>query len=566
MPESRYWERQHIITVVPRMAGDPTQPQPQSWRSESADYRQWYVVAGGGASALRMTPGLTVGEWESGALALNDPDPRNQWIEFVLADDGEPWATVVTRDRSLRVAGSTVPRHPLGVGATVRLPNNTLYISHDTRMPPLSETVVEVVHRDIPERVQDIVGPGLEEALAAVREPRAARAAVEYPESAAAPAGGDARPAPEIDRRERDDWSDHAATMTEPRRPRAAAPRRPVAVMAGALALGAATLAGLVAVLVSMDGRDTGRVGTVDSVALDTPPVVAPARPRVPADARGDAAPEPADPAAAPADRGLPETPPARPTDAPSGAVDTPPSTEPTDPIGQQPTQVARRPRTEADGPAPSVTPPAEPRVTSPVESTDAPVEQPTAPAEPSVAQTPGTSRTPSPAADREPTIDPPPVTANQPQTPDQPPPAAEPEPANQPDPAVVAELQEVGLTARAVATELALRRDLVAADLAVAQDRLVDPPEDSALALYNRVLAVDPGSPEAISGLQTVRQALINRALAQLAGAELDDARRTLQAAADAGADPRLLADLRREVDFRQQQIDPSAGGRGAP
>jgi hypothetical protein len=44
----------------------------------------------------------------------------------------------------------------------------------------------------------------------------------------------------------------------------------------------------------------------------------------------------------------------------------------------------------------------------------------------------------------------------------------------------------------------------------------------------------------------------LINRALAQLAGGELDDARRTLQAAADAGVDLELIADLRNEVDSR--------------
>jgi hypothetical protein len=49
----------------------------------------------------------------------------------------------------------------------------------------------------------------------------------------------------------------------------------------------------------------------------------------------------------------------------------------------------------------------------------------------------------------------------------------------------------------------------------------------------------------------------LINRALAQLAGDDLDDARRTLQSAADAGADPRLIADLRDEVDYRQGLID---------
>jgi hypothetical protein len=70
--------------------------------------------------------------------------------------------------------------------------------------------------------------------------------------------------------------------------------------------------------------------------------------------------------------------------------------------------------------------------------------------------------------------------------------------------------------------------------------------------ALRIRVLTQDPGSPEATSGLQSVREELINRALAQLAGGELDDARRTLQSAADAGVDLELIADLRNEVDSR--------------
>jgi TonB family protein len=53
----------------------------------------------------------------------------------------------------------------------------------------------------------------------------------------------------------------------------------------------------------------------------------------------------------------------------------------------------------------------------------------------------------------------------------------------------------------------------------------------------------------------------LINRALAQLAGDALDDARDSLQAAEDAGANPLLVADLRREVDSRQRLISTRAG-----
>src|SRR5690606_9303972 len=98
-----------------RMAGETTQTGAQARQSEAV-FHEWYVVTGGGASAFRMTPGLTVGESESGTLALNDREPAHQWVEFVLAEDGEPWAMIVTRDKSLRVEGTTCLRYPLGVG------------------------------------------------------------------------------------------------------------------------------------------------------------------------------------------------------------------------------------------------------------------------------------------------------------------------------------------------------------------------------------------------------------------------------------------------------------------
>ena len=129
-----------------------------------------------------------------------------------------------------------------------------------------------------------------------------------------------------------------------------------------------------------------------------------------------------------------------------------------------------------------------------------------------------------------------------------------------------VAEPAEISESAQALAAEQARQRSLVAADRALAQDRLMIPPEASAYTLYNRVLALDPESPEARRGLQSVRQGLINRALAQLAGDALEDARATLQAAADAGANPLLVADLRREVDYRQQLINARDGARRAP
>ncbi len=138
---------------------------------------------------------------------------------------------------------------------------------------------------------------------------------------------------------------------------------------------------------------------------------------------------------------------------------------------------------------------------------------------------------------------------------------AANPAPPSPPNPALVSELERIGVGARALAQRLTILRDLHAAHLALTQGQLTAPPEHNASALYKQVLALDPYSAEAKSGLQSVRQALINRALAQLAGGALIDAGSTLQDAEDAGANPELVADLRNEIDYRQRLVDARAG-----
>jgi hypothetical protein len=115
---------------------------------------------------------------------------------------------------------------------------------------------------------------------------------------------------------------------------------------------------------------------------------------------------------------------------------------------------------------------------------------------------------------------------------------------------------QSVAAT-RTQASEVARRRALSAADRALEQGRLTTPPEANAYTLYNRVLALDPESQEARNGLKSVREKLINRALAELAGNALDDARRSLESAAEIGADPSLVANLQNEVAYRQQLIN---------
>lgn len=501
------------------MAGDPTHSQAQTRRSAPAAFAEWYVVTRSGASAFRITPGLTVGETDTGALALNDPKAGHQWVEFVLADYGEPLANIVTRDKSLRVGDSTCLRHPLQAGATLKLPNNTLHISRDISTSPTTGTVVEVVHREIPEPLQNLMGPAWEE------DP--------VPEPSAAATAGSADP---LRRLAPDDDFHRPPTMPElrpgARRPQSVERRRQVMIMGGALALAALCVAGVLALLASMSEREAARIADFEPVAADNSPAVTAPTQRPP----------PSEPSAG-ASRVVEPLPDA----APADAAASPPEPAAT---GQEAGQVAMLPGAEPEVVEPVEVPPVarravptlEPAGDAPVEEAEvAPVEQaevaPVAQAEVApVEQAAGADAAAAEAVASAQTVDRP------------------------PDAALVAELERTGEAARAVAAELTRRRDLLAADLALAQGRLTAPPQENAYTLYNRVLAADPASVEATSGLQSVRQQLINRALAQLAGARLADARQTLEAAADAGADPQLISNLRNEVDYRQRQIDNQA------
>jgi hypothetical protein len=104
-------------------------------------------------------------------------------------------------------------------------------------------------------------------------------------------------------------------------------------------------------------------------------------------------------------------------------------------------------------------------------------------------------------------------------------------------------------------------RRILLSADRALEQGRLVQPPEANAFDLYSRVISLDPEIEEAAAGLVAVRQALINRALAQLATGDLKNADESLVAAAEAGANPMMVADLRNEVEYQIRIADAEAG-----
>jgi hypothetical protein len=105
------------------------------------------------------------------------------------------------------------------------------------------------------------------------------------------------------------------------------------------------------------------------------------------------------------------------------------------------------------------------------------------------------------------------------------------------------------------------LQRDLLAADEALAEGRLISPEDTSALALYSRVLSYDPESQGALKGIASVRQQLINRAFAELAAGEWDLVPATLDAAEKAGATGGIVADLRGEASYQMRLARAQAG-----
>jgi len=113
----------------------------------------------------------------------------------------------------------------------------------------------------------------------------------------------------------------------------------------------------------------------------------------------------------------------------------------------------------------------------------------------------------------------------------------------------------------QAQAALMRYERDLLAAELAMAQGRLTQPPESSAYTLYKQLVASNPESSEARRGFQALGAALVNRAFAELAAKRWSDARDTLAAAAEAGASPALVADLSGEVAYQQYLADAEAG-----
>ena len=124
-----------------------------------------------------------------------------------------------------------------------------------------------------------------------------------------------------------------------------------------------------------------------------------------------------------------------------------------------------------------------------------------------------------------------------------------------------VAETEPPGEQEQTQTALLTFERDLLAAELALAQGRLTHPPENSAYTLYKQLVASHPESSAARRGFQALGPALVNRAFAEVAAKRWSDAQVTLAAAAEVGASPSLVADLSRDVDYQQRLAEAEAG-----
>lgn len=97
---------------------------------------EWYAVSDDGDSALRIRPGLRIGETETGALVFNDTRPERQWIALQITPEGACRVEVVgDRHRLVDEGGNTVTRHDLTPGMTLAFPGNTLCISDHIAAP-----------------------------------------------------------------------------------------------------------------------------------------------------------------------------------------------------------------------------------------------------------------------------------------------------------------------------------------------------------------------------------------------------------------------------------------------
>jgi len=103
----------------------------------------WYAVTADGASALRIVPGLTLGEHPDGALALNARAPGARWV-IVEIRRGEASFQALESHRLVARDERVMDHVPLCDGLCLALPNNLLRISRSIRASAASGPTVSV--------------------------------------------------------------------------------------------------------------------------------------------------------------------------------------------------------------------------------------------------------------------------------------------------------------------------------------------------------------------------------------------------------------------------------------
>ena len=110
-------------------------------------------------------------------------------------------------------------------------------------------------------------------------------------------------------------------------------------------------------------------------------------------------------------------------------------------------------------------------------------------------------------------------------------------------------------------AEDRTIRDDLLAAAEALREGRLVEPDEPNAYGLFSSVLERDPNSEPALRGLTLVRDALLDRAEAQIGSGDLEAAFDAMAVAAKADADEDGLRRLREELAYKMRLANAKSG-----
>jgi TonB family protein len=105
------------------------------------------------------------------------------------------------------------------------------------------------------------------------------------------------------------------------------------------------------------------------------------------------------------------------------------------------------------------------------------------------------------------------------------------------------------------------LQEQLEAASAALEAGRLTAPAEPNALALFDKVLELDPSSDAARQGKRLVVQALIERAWSEIRAGRFSTAEQTLESASSAGAESFALVELEDEIDYQRALTDARRG-----